>query len=152
MWIRKSRKDQLTGRRTPLPTQVVSNEEYFPMPQSENQKRVENLILEMADEYARKLGMSRRGFLQTTGGMATAFLAMNEVFGDTFNVSQAEALETAAFKEPWPKDQFIIDIQTHFVKDSIVGPKMFRKMTGKLGLNPELANVTPGDDDRHRGN
>ena len=71
MWIRKNRKDRLAGRNLPLPTQVVSNEEYLPMPQTEDQKQVENLILSMADEYARKLGISRRSFLQTSGGMAT---------------------------------------------------------------------------------
>jgi predicted TIM-barrel fold metal-dependent hydrolase len=152
MWIRKNRKDRLTGKNLPLPTQVVSNEEYLPMPQSADQKRVENLILEMADKYGRQLGLSRRQFLQTTGGMATAFLAMNEVFGETFRVSQAEVTETAAFSESWPKSEFIFDVQTHHVKDSIVGPAPFRKMTGKLGLNPALAGVEVGPDDMHLGN
>ena len=152
MWIRKSRKDRLTGKNLPLPTQVVSNEEYYPMPQSADQKKVENLILAMADEYGRRLGLSRRAFLQTTGGMATAFLAMNEVFGASFKVSEAEVTEPAAFEERWPKDQFIFDVQTHHVKDSITGPTAFRKMTGKLGLNPALATAEAGPDDMHLGN
>lgn len=152
MWIRKSRKDQLAGVRLPLPTQVVSNEEYHPMPQSADQKAVENLILEMADAYGRRLGLSRRDFLRTSGGLATAFLAMNRVFGDTFQVSEAEALETAAFGESWPKDQFIFDVQTHHVKDEMDGPLAFRRMTGKLGLNPVLAGVAPGKEDLHRAN
>ncbi len=144
MWIRKSRKDRLTGKNLPLPTQVVSNEEYYPMPQSADQKKVEDLILAMADEYGRRLGLSRRAFLQTTGGMATAFLAMNEVFGESFKVSEAEVTEPAAFEEQWPKNQFIFDVQTHHVKDSITGPAAFRKMTGKLGLNPALAGAEAG--------
>jgi predicted TIM-barrel fold metal-dependent hydrolase len=152
MWIRKSRKDRLTGNHLPLPTQMVSNEEFYPMPQTMDQQRVEQLILAMADEYGRRLGVSRRDFLRTTGGMATAFLAMNEVFGQTFRVSEAEALETAAFAESWPKDQFIFDVQTHHVKDSIEGPLAFRKMTGKLGLNPALKDVVPGKQDLHRAN
>jgi predicted TIM-barrel fold metal-dependent hydrolase len=152
MWIRKSRKDRLTGQRLPLPTQVVSNEEYFPMPQSADQRQVEQLILSMADEYGRRLGMSRRDFLLTSGGLATAFLAMNKVWGDSFRVSEAEALETAAFRESWPKDQFIFDVQTHHVRDSMDGPLAFRSMTGRLGLNPVLAEVAPGKDDLHRAN
>ena len=152
MWIRKSRKDHLSGQNLPLPTQMVSNEEFYPMPQTEDQKRVEDLILSMAGDYARRLGLTRRDFLRTTGGMATAFLAMNEVFGETFRVSQAEAMETAAFKESWPKDQFILDVHTHHVKDSIKGPLAFRKITGKFGLNPDLKDVVPADDDLHRGN
>jgi predicted TIM-barrel fold metal-dependent hydrolase len=152
MWIRKNHKDQLSGKNLPLPTQVVSNEEFEPMPQTLDQQAVENLILEMADEYGRRLGLSRRAFLQTTGGMAAAFLAMNRVFGESFKVSEAEILEPEAFSERWPKDQFIFDVQTHHVKDSIVGPAMFRKMTGKLGLNPELAGIKPPPDVLHRAN
>ena len=152
MWIRKSRKDHLNGVNLPLPTQVVSNEEYLPMPQTLDQKHVEQLILEMADEYGRRLGLSRRRFLQTSGGMAAAFLAMNRVFGDTFEVSESEITEPMAFGNERKKDQFIFDVQTHHVKDSIVGPKMFRKMTAKLGLNPELENAPLGDDTLHRAN
>jgi predicted TIM-barrel fold metal-dependent hydrolase len=152
MWIRKSRKDRLTGKNLPLPTQVVSNEEYYPMPQTVDQKTVEALILSMADEYGRKLGMSRRQFLATSGGMAAAFLAMNKVYGQAFEVSEAEITESEAFAERWPKDQFIFDVQTHHVKDSIAGPAGFRKLTGKLGLNPELAGVTPEPDALHRTN
>jgi len=152
MWIRKSRQDRLRGRRLPLPTQVVSNEEYHPIGQTADQRRVEELILSMADRYALRLGLTRRDFLRTTGGLATAFLAMNEVFGSTFRVSEAEALETAAFSEAWPKDEFIFDIQTHHVKESIAGPIAFRKMTGKLGLNPLLAERDPQPSDMHRAN
>lgn len=152
MWIRKSDKDRLSDQHLPLPTQVISNEEFEPMPQTLDQKAVENLILEMADEYGRRLGMSRRAFLQTSGGMAAAFLAMNKVHGQAFTVSEEELTEPAAFSERWPKDQFIFDIQTHHVKDSIAGPKFFRKMTGKLGMNPDLAGVDPADDSLHRDN
>jgi hypothetical protein len=152
MWIRKNRKDALSGQHLPLPTQVISNEEYHPLPQTADQKKVENLILSMADQYALKLGISRRDFLRSTGGMATAFLAMNEVFGESFKVSEAETMETAAFGESWPKDQFIFDVQTHHVKDSIAGPLAFRKMTGKLGLNPVLSERDPTAEDMHRAN
>lgn len=152
MWIRKNHKDRLSGTRLPLPTQVVSNEEFEPMPQTMDQQAVERLILEMADDYGRRLGLSRRAFLQTTGGMAAAFLAMNRVFGESFQVSEAEILEPEAFAERWPKDQFIFDVQTHHVKDSIAGPTAFRKMTGKLGLNPELAGTAPTPDTLHRTN
>ena len=49
-------------------------------------------MLELADENAKYLGLSRRQFLQTSCGMATAFLAMNEIYGGgVFDVSKAEA-------------------------------------------------------------
>jgi hypothetical protein len=36
--------------RSPIPTQVVSNGEYNPLPQSREQQRVETRIKEMADQ------------------------------------------------------------------------------------------------------
>ena len=72
---------------SPVPTRMVSNGEYMPIAQTEKQKRVEARILELADSASKRLGMSRRMFLATTGGFAAAFLATNEVFGHFFNVS-----------------------------------------------------------------
>ena len=85
MWIRKSDKDRRDDRCTPIPTQVVSNEEYIPMPQTEDQRRVEQRIYELADGLAAKRKMSRRQYLRSAGGMAAAFLALNEVFGAVFS-------------------------------------------------------------------
>lgn len=150
--IRKNYKDWLSGKRTPLPTQIVSNEEFYPMPQTADQQRVEQRIFELADQHSKRLGMSRRAFLQTSCGMATAFIALNEVFGDAFAVNTAEAMEIDAYRETWPKTEFIFDAQTHHVKDSINGPLAFRKITAKLGLNSELAGITAGKDDLHRAN
>src|SRR5262249_55007274 len=48
-------------------------------------------------------------------GMAAALLALNQVFGDCYDVSAAEVEDPKAFEERWPKDQFIFDIQTHHV-------------------------------------
>jgi predicted TIM-barrel fold metal-dependent hydrolase len=152
MWLKKNIKDALTGRASPLPTQIVGNEEFAPMRQSRDQQRIEQRIFELADKNAKSLGLSRRDFLRTTGGMATAFIAFNDVFGPTFNVNAAEALETAAYKEKWPKGEFIFDAQNHHVKDSMNGPLMFRKLTGKYGMNPDLIGVEPKPGDLHRAN
>src|SRR6185503_19817361 len=76
---------------TPIPTQIVSNGEYLPPTQSETQKRVERRMIELADENAKKLGLSRRQFMATGCGMAAVFLAMKEIYG--INVSQVDAAE-----------------------------------------------------------
>ncbi|HJP03598.1 MAG: hypothetical protein CL799_11060 [Chromatiales bacterium] len=152
MWIKKDVKDAQSGLASPLPTQIVGNEEFAPMPQTDAQKRVEQRIFELSDKNAKSLGLSRREFLHTTGGIATAFLAFNDVFGPTFNVHAAEALETSAYKEKWPKGEFIFDAQNHHVKDSISGPLMFRRLTGKYGMNPDLIGVEPKPGDLHRAN
>ena len=79
---------------TPIPTQIVSNGEYLPPPQSATQKKVEARINELADVNRKHLGLSRRQFLHTSCGMAAAFLAMNEIYGNVFQVAPAEARET----------------------------------------------------------
>ena len=43
---------------------------------------------------SKKLGMTRRQFLATSGGMAACFLAMNEIFGRFFNVRPHRAVRT----------------------------------------------------------
>ena len=104
----------------PIPTQIVSNGEYLPPRQSNLQKKVENRMLELAEENAKHLGLSRRQFLQTSCGMATAFLAMNEIYGGgVFNVSNAEARdpELTLARTNELSGQFIFDDQTHFLRD-----------------------------------
>jgi predicted TIM-barrel fold metal-dependent hydrolase len=152
MWIKKTAKDAASGENTPIPTQIVSNEEFPPLPQTPDQQAVEARLKTLAESFAEKLGISRRDFLKTSGGMAAGFMAMNEVFGDNFDVDASEALETAAYREKWPKTEFILDAQTHHVKDSIKGPTMFRTMTAKAGLNPDLDGIVPDADTLHRGN
>jgi len=63
-----------------MPTQAVSNEEFIPRPQSEPQKQVEQLIGEMSEARAKKLGIDRRAFMASTMGLATCFLAQNKIF------------------------------------------------------------------------
>lgn len=104
----------------PVPTQIVSNGEYLPPRQTNIQKRVEQRILELADENAKHLGMSRRAFLNTSCGMAAAFLAMNEIYGGgVFQVNPAEARDAAMMnaRDAQFAGQFILDAQTHFLRD-----------------------------------
>jgi len=115
--------------RSPIPTQVVSNGEYNPIPQTEDQAKVEGLIKGMGDYQAKRHGTDRRSFLATSAGMATAFLAMNKVFGPVFDVSEAEAgdMEMSDYRAAQLSNQFIFDDQTHFVRDDF-------KQEGLLGL------------------
>ncbi len=58
-----ARADEADELRSPIPTQVVSNGEYLPFPQTLQQRQVEARIAEIAGEASRRLGMSRRRFL-----------------------------------------------------------------------------------------
>jgi predicted TIM-barrel fold metal-dependent hydrolase len=103
------------GTEIPLPTRLVSNEEFPPLPQTAAQREVEVRILADAGRLAPSLGLSRRAFLRTSGGMATSLLAMNAVFGRFFDVLPVEAAEPAAFQERTGAPFFIFDVQVHYV-------------------------------------
>src|SRR5262249_32200163 len=69
MWMQKCVRDDRKGVVSPLPAQIVSNEEFYPLPQTPDQKRVESRIQEMGESFGKLLGLSRRQFLSTAGGM-----------------------------------------------------------------------------------
>src|SRR5919201_6424234 len=114
-WRPKWKSDELTDGWSPVPSQIVSNEEYVPTPPTREQRHVSHILRESSRLRAAALGVTRREFLGTSCGMAAAFLAMNEVFGRFFDVHPAEAWEAAAVAERQPPNQFIFDIQTHHV-------------------------------------
>jgi hypothetical protein len=133
---------------SPVPTQIVSNGEFNPLPQTPQQRQVEARIKELADTHGPRQGLDRRRFLQTSCGMAAAFLAMNNVFGNVFDVSEAEAADPlmAQARTDAMKNQFIMDVQTHFVHDKY-------EQKGILGLaafaaqhwNPALSKAEQSD-------
>jgi hypothetical protein len=79
--------------RGPVPTRIVSSEEYFPVPQTREQRQVETRLKELGDELGRRQGMSRRAFFRTAAGMVAAYVAMNEVYGPLFAATRAEAAD-----------------------------------------------------------
>jgi uncharacterized protein len=127
----------------PLPTQVVSSDEYYPSPQSAEQRRVEARVIEIGDAEARRRGISRRRFFQTASGMAAAFVAMNEAYGRLFDASLAEAADSdmAAERAKALAGQFVMDTHTHFLRDDtrLEGFVRQREAVGRAGWNPALA-------------
>jgi predicted TIM-barrel fold metal-dependent hydrolase len=138
---------------TPLPTRLVSNEEFPPLPQTAAQRRVEETILAEAGRLAPRLGLSRRGFLRGSGGMAVSLLAMNAVFGRFWDVQPAEAADPAAFKERSGDPFFIFDVQLHYVgagydpqneeaarRGAVSKGALLGLRRGSRRLNPKLAS------------
>jgi predicted TIM-barrel fold metal-dependent hydrolase len=141
MWMAKYERDEKKGVDSPIPTQVVSNEEFIPRPQSKLQKKWEALLGEMSEQKSRRLGMQRRDFMRSSMGLATAFLAYNNVFGPTWEVDAAETEDPAATEEKYPKGEyFIFDVQTHFTMGIPIGfrnMEFIRNMGFKLDDTPE---------------
>jgi len=132
------------GFASPVPTQMVSNGEFNPLPQTPEQKRVEARLTELADRYAGRQGLDRRGFLRSACGLAAAFVAMNDVFGPVFQVTEAEAAdkEMTLARAGELSHQFIFDDQTHFVHDGfsqegLLGLAQFASENWNPDLKPE---------------
>jgi len=139
----------------PVPTQIVSNEEFQPLPQTRDQAWVEHAAADLNERAAKRLGVTRRNFLKTSGSMAAAFLAMNSVFGRFFDILEIELFEPMAFAEQQGAPFFIFDVQTHYVsaaydpmdtesrrkgavtRDALLG---LRRRARESGLNPQLTS------------
>lgn len=117
-WITKGERDRRLGVDSPIPTQVVSNEEFIPRPQTKRQKQVESLIMEWGENNAKKIGMSRRAYMASSMGLATAFLASNCVYGKAFEVDEEEQFVPGPSEKVAANGQkgkyFIIDVQAHY--------------------------------------
>ncbi len=128
--------------RTPLPTQIVSSDEYAPPPQTRQQRETEKRLYALADEIAPKHAMSRRRFFQTPMGMAAAFVAMNQVYGCALAVDENEARDPdlANARADSLAEQFIMDMHTHFLRDDtrLLGFAQMRAAVGRMGWNPDL--------------
>ncbi len=152
-WRNDSRVRQGLTSSTPIPSRIVSNEEFPPLEQTEQQTRVDQTAAAFVDQAATRRGLSRREFLATTGGTAAALLAMNTVFGRFFGISDIELLEPAAFAEELGPPYFIFDVQTHYVgaqydptnaesrrKGAVSKQALLslRRRIREAGLNPKL--------------
>jgi len=136
---------------SPVPTQVVSSDEYLPSPQTAEQKQVQAKLLEIADAMGKKLGLSRRRFFQTSAGMAASFVAMNNVYGEIYDAppDEAQSPEMADHRAGRLDGQFIMDTHTHFLRDDtrLTGFVKMREAVGKAGWNKEIADKPQTIDD-----
>ena len=140
---------------SPIPTQVVSNGEFMPGPQTPAQAQVQARIAAETARLAPRHRLSRRGFLASTAGMAVAFGAMNAVYGPVFGVDPAEAAEpgVAEARAGRLSSQFIVDLHTHFIRDDS-GPGLqyfaeLREKTRQKHENPELPDRPATLNDLH---
>ena len=77
--MRKSQPDEeLTS---PVAFRPGSNGEFVPEPRTAEDERAERAYQRVADESARRLGISRRDFVSSVGGTAAALAVINQVYG-----------------------------------------------------------------------
>jgi predicted TIM-barrel fold metal-dependent hydrolase len=104
----------------PFPTAPVSNGEWCPYPATPKQVVAAQLIAEETATRARRHGMSRRDFLRTAAGTATAFMVLNKLYGlDAWGdnavlpVRRVHCDDLDAGRELLDRKMFVMDVQTH---------------------------------------
>lgn len=103
--------------RLPVKIESVSNGEYIPRPLSAALAWVKRTALARIERNARRTGMSRRSFVQSSCGAATVLLVLDKLAGcgGRYRVPREAEYEPAAADEALAGDEFIFDVQTHHV-------------------------------------
>ena len=124
--------------RPPIPTQIISNGEFMPLPQTKQQFEVERRLRAAAQTHARRLGMDSASYLHTKLGMAAAFMAINDVHGDYFQTAPKEASDPEAIKQRTDRysSQFVFDAQTHHVRPTYRWDSLLNLRRWTRGKNP----------------
>jgi uncharacterized protein len=109
------------GLRLPIKLDSTSNGEFEPVPLDPIHHHARNLAFAEATINAGRVGKSRRDFLVSLCGAATTLLAMNTAFlagckrGASYAVPPEAALDPAVAESALAGNEFIFDVQGHFV-------------------------------------
>jgi hypothetical protein len=106
---------------SPIPFRTGSNGEFEPPALSKRDRIADESFHRLSAENAKRLGVSRRDFVSSTMGTATALWVINQIYGCSnagedagFNVD-AGMMADAGACDSLLGDEFIFDVQTHHV-------------------------------------
>jgi hypothetical protein len=130
VWSARRRRE-LDEQNPPLPLVPgeVSNGEFVPRSPTPRDRFIAREVLSRADDISRRTGVSRRGFLQSAGGMALTLGVLNACSGGGDDARRAGPTTTSGgrFEVPDPHDapacaaalggsgELIVDVHTHHV-------------------------------------
>jgi len=111
------------GKRLPIKLDSTSNGEFAPVPLWPANRAANRLAHESASAFSKKLGLSRRNFLVSSCGAAATLLSFNAAnaaagrTGGFFDIPKEAALDDplARVQVGPAKDEFIFDVQGHFI-------------------------------------
>ena len=111
------------GKRLPIKLDSTSNGEFAPVPLDAANQAANRLAHERATENAKRRGLGRRQFLTSACGAASTLLAFSAAnaaagrSGGAFDLHPESALDEALARvQVGPaKDEFIFDVQGHFI-------------------------------------
>ena len=111
----------------PIKLGPCSNGEYEPVPLTPTLREFERRARELCDATARRLGLSRRQFLRSACGAATALFVLDACSreeakergstpGGTFDVPETATTEPEAAADVVGGDEFVFDVQSHLLE------------------------------------
>ena len=109
------------GTRLPIKLDTTTNGEFAPIPLAPVHHHARRLALDSATTNARRLNLTRRSFLVSACGAATALLAMNAAYatggrrGGYYDLPAAAALDMQVARSELDRGEFVFDVQGHFV-------------------------------------
>jgi predicted TIM-barrel fold metal-dependent hydrolase len=109
------------GTRLPIKLDAATNGEFAPIPLAPVHRRAQSLAREAASACARRLGVSRRAFLVSACGAAATLLSLNAAYaaggrrGGFYELSPESALDLELARSTLDRDDFVFDVQGHFV-------------------------------------
>ena len=109
------------GRRLPVKLDTTTNGEFAPVPLAPVHHYANRLAHEAATANARHLGIGRRRFLVSACGVASSLLGMNAAYarsgrtGGWYDLPDDAALDLQVAQASLAGDEFIFDVQGHFV-------------------------------------
>lgn len=117
----------------PFPLAPVSNGEWCPLPITDRQRRLAELVVEETTARAKRHGMTRAQFLRTAAATLTTFMCMNKVYGRDqtgdnamLPVKKEQCDDLDAAREVLDrKKTFILDVQQHHVDLDLYGGSDF---------------------------
>ena len=148
------------GLRLPVKLDASSNGEYEPIPLDPVHHHANYLAHETATGNAKHLGLDRRSFLVSACGVAGSLLGMNTAYaqqgarGSYFDIDKNAALDLVAARSAVDGDEFIFDVQGHFVNPTGAWTKRLPPGARPLRM-PKTQGCGPskgtGDIDRQNG-
>jgi predicted TIM-barrel fold metal-dependent hydrolase len=119
------------GKRLPIKLDSTSNGEFVPVALSPTNRAANRLAQQFASQNSKKISLGRRQFMKSACGAASTLLAFNAAnaaagkTGGFFDLSPAAALDLqlARVQTGPAKEEFILDVQGHFIDTPKGNPK-----------------------------
>jgi predicted TIM-barrel fold metal-dependent hydrolase len=137
------------GTRLPVKLDSTTNGEFAPIPLEAIHRRANHMAMEAAKANARRLGLDRRSFLVSACGVASTLLGFNAAYasqgrrGGFYDLPGEAALDLHAARSAVDGNEFIFDVQGHFVNPTGAWLKRLPEKAKPLGFATSDARCAP---------